>query len=112
MYLRKGMDQLFEMYPRSFSNRSKILLKKLVNSENVINYNNLSFKINFSEENIIRFHEIDFLKKYGMLYDLLDTLLTSKITVDNANVDQITFMKDLMHGHDKNDSFDEKREMR
>ena len=73
----------------------------------MINYNYLSYKIYFSEENSTRFHEIDFLKKYGTLYNLL----TSKITVDNANVDKITFIKDLMLGHLKNDLFDEKRGM-
>ena len=61
VYLRKGMDQLFEIYPKSLINRSKILLKKVANSENVINYNYLSYKIYFSEENSTRFHEIDFL---------------------------------------------------
>lgn len=40
---------------------------------------------------------------------MLDNLFTSKITIDNVNADQITFIIDLMHGYDKNDLFSEKR---
>ena len=87
------------------------MLKKLANSENVINYDYLSYKVYFSEENSIRFHKIGFSKEYGTLYDLLDDLLISKITIDNANDDQITFVIDLMHGYDKNDLFDEKTDL-
>ena len=61
-------------------------------NENRINYKDLSYKIFFSEEDNNRFHETNFLRKYGRLYDLLDDLITRKITVDSANSDQIAFI--------------------
>ena len=51
-------------------------------------------------------HEIIFLEKYGMLYSLLKDLLTSKININNATVDQIRFIINLMQGYSKNDLFD------
>ena len=76
--------------------------------ENRINYKDLYQKIYFSKENSSRSHVIDFLKIFGTLCDLLDNLLTSKVTTDNANANQITFITKVMHGHDKSDLFDEK----
>ena len=46
-----------------------------------------------------KFHEIIFLKKYGTLYSLLEDLVTRKMTVNNANADQISFRINLMHGY-------------
>ena len=69
----------------------------------------MSYKIYFGEKDSNRFYAIDFLKKYSMLYDVLDNLFTSKITIDNVNADQITFIIDLIHGYEKNDLFSEKR---
>ena len=99
---------MFKIYPKYFNNRSKTFLKRLANNEGIISYEFLSYKICFSEENSNRFHVIDFLKKYGTLYDLLDNLLTSKITVNNENADEMTFITDPMDGYDKTDLFDEK----
>ena len=84
-----------------------IIEVKLAIDENKINYKCLSLKTHFTEEDITRFHEINFLKKYGMLYNLLDNLLTSKIATNNANPDQISFITNLMHGYDKDNLFDE-----
>ena len=69
------------------------------------------YKIYFSEEESIRFHEIGFLKKYGTIYDLLDNVLTSKITTNNANVDQINFVVNLMYRYKEDDLFDEETEI-
>ena len=80
------------MYPESSNKQSKILLKHLANNEGIIYDEYLSKKIYFREEDKARYHEIDFWKKYDTLYGLLYNLLTSKITIDNANVDQITFI--------------------
>ena len=102
---------MLEIYPKSFNDRSKILLKKLAIDENKINYKYLSLKAHFSEEDITRFYEINFLKKYGMLYNLLDNILTSKIATNNANPDQIRFIINLMHGYDKDNLFDEGTDM-
>ena len=73
--------------------------------ENKIKYKELSHKILFTEEDNFRYNEIDFLKKYGTLYNLLDNLLSSKITKSKANADQTSFIISLMNGYDENDLF-------
>ena len=42
---------------------------------------------------------------------MLDNLLISKITTNEVNADQISFIINLMHGYDKDDFFDERTEM-
>ena len=86
------------MYPKSFTSQSKILLRKLAENENKINYNNLSYKILLSDG---IFHEFKFFKKYGTPFSLLEDLVTRKMTVNIANVDQISFIIDLIHGYNE-----------
>ena len=74
----------------------------------MINYKYLSHKIYFNEDDSFRFHEFDFLENDGTPYDLLDNLLTKKVTINDAKADQISFITNLMHGCDKNDLFGEK----
>ena len=38
VYLEDKIDELFEMYPKSFNSQSKTLLRKLAKNENKINY--------------------------------------------------------------------------
>ena len=97
VYLKDEIDELLEMHPNSFDKKSKTLLKTLANIEYKIDYKNLSYKILFPND---RFHEISILKKYGTLYSLSEGLITSEKTMHNANVDQISFMINLMHGLD------------
>ena len=99
------MDNL---HPNSFNSKSMILLKSIENYENKINYKSLSYKIFFTEEDIITSHEINLLKKYDMLYDLLNDLVTNKISINNENIDQIHLVSNLMQGYDKNDLFAER----
>ena len=91
------------MYPNSFNSKRKTSLKTLVKNENKINYKNLSYKILFPD---VKFHEISFLKKYGSflkkygtLYSLLEDLVTRKTTVDSVNINQISFIFNIMHGY-------------
>ena len=42
-------------------------MKGIENHEGKINYKDLSYKILFTEEYVIRSHDINFLKKYGGL---------------------------------------------
>ena len=107
VYLKQRTNKSFKLYPKSFDNRSIILLKILAKNENKIDYKDLSYKMLFSEENIVKSHEINFLEKYGMLYDLLEDLVTSKININNANIDEIHLISNLMLGYNKNDLFDE-----
>ena len=46
-----------------------------------------SCKILFSKEGTIASHEIGFLERYDMLYDLLENCLAIKININNVNVD-------------------------
>ena len=46
-----------------------------------------SCKILFSKEGTIASHEIGFLERYDMLYDLLENVLAIKININNVNVD-------------------------
>ena len=55
-----------------------------------------------------KFHAIDFLKIFGTLYDLLKDWVTKKIYTDNAKVNQLSFIINLMHGYNKDDLFDKK----
>ena len=81
-----------------------MFVKKLATDEDRINYEDLSYRILFYEETSVKSHEINFLKKYGTLYSLLEDLVSSKITVDIANTDQISFIIHLTHGYE-NDHF-------
>ena len=69
MYLEDKIDELFELYLNSFDKKSKALLNTLAKNENKINYKNLSYRILLSDG---KFHEFNFFKKYGTLYDLLE----------------------------------------
>ena len=83
-----------------------VLLRRLANSENVII--NICLTKSILMKMSFRFHEFDFLENYGTPYDLLDNLLSKKVTINDAKADQISFIINLMHGCDKNDLFGEK----
>ena len=69
----------------------------LADNENKIDYTNLSYKILFPD---CTFHITNILEKYGTLFSLLEGLTTRKMTVNDENVDQISFIINLMHGND------------
>ena len=86
------------MCPNFFDRKSKALLNTLAKNGNKVNYKNLSYRILLSDRN---FHEFDFFKKYGTLYDLLENLVTKKTTVSSANADQIYYKINLMNGYNE-----------
>ena len=92
VYLSKKLNRLIKLYPSSFDDRS--------------------LKILFYDEDNLRSHANNFLKKYGMLYSLLGDLVTSKTNIDNANAAQISFIINLMQGYNKNDVFDKETHKR
>ena len=63
-----------------------------------ISYKNLFYNILLSNN---EFYKFNFLKKHGTLYSLLGSLLTNKASINSANVDQISFIIDLIHGYDR-----------
>ena len=85
-----------------------VILERLAKNEHKINCKDLSYKVYFNEEDNFKFHEINFLEKYGMLYDLLEDLLNNKTNIINANIDKLHLIVNLMQGYDKNNLFREK----
>ena len=64
-------------------------------------YKSLSYKFLFYDKDNVRSQAINFLKKYGALYNLLEDLVTSKINIDDANADQIIDIINLMREDEK-----------
>ena len=58
----------------------------------------MSYRILLSDS---KFHELNFFKKYGTLYDLLENLVTKKTTVNSANAYQIFFIINLINGYNE-----------
>ena len=107
--LRKGIHELFRIYPKSFNKASKGLLETLAKKMRV----RLSIKICLTKSTLIKkiildFMRLIFLEKFVTLYDLLKNLVTSKISIDNAIADEIYFIINLMTGYDKTDLFAKK----
>ena len=92
------------MYPNSFDKKSKVMLNTLARNESDINYKNLSYKILLLYG---KFYELNFFRKYGDLYTLLENLVTKKMIVSRANSDQKPFILDLMFGYNEG-NFDNK----
>ena len=103
IHLKDKIDKLFKMYHKFFAGRNKVSLKSIASNENTINYRNLSYKILFSNGKL---YELNFFKKYGTLYDLLENVLAKKTSVDSANADQISFVTNLMRGYDESKLID------
>ena len=103
MYLKDKIDKLFETYSKSFTNQNKTLLTSIAKNENSINYKNLSHEFLLSNG---RPDELNFFKKYGPLYSLLESLLIKITDVDSANAGQLSFIIDLMRGYDKSKLID------
>ena len=74
------------------------MLRKLAENASNINYKNSSYKILLPDG---KFHEFIFFKKYGTLFSLLEDLVTSKMAVNSANANQISFIINLMYGYDE-----------
>ena len=68
----------------NFTNKGENILKILAKDEGMINYNNFSFKTGLP--NIGNF---EFLKRFGIFYDLLIDLLSKNLTIDEAKEEQI-----------------------
>ena len=103
IHLKDKIDKLFKMCHKFFGGRNKVSLKSIASNENTINYRNLSYKILFSNGKL---YELNFFKKYGTLYDLLENVLAKKTSVDSANADQISFLTNLMRAYDESKLID------
>ena len=72
-----------------FNSTGQKILKKLAKDEKEVNCNNLLFKIN--DKSVVK--NVDFLKEFGTLYDLLVYLVGNTKTVLSSAEDQINFFK-------------------
>ena len=68
------------MYSKSFGKIGLSLLQNLAKNDYEIDYKKFSYKLQFSEENNVRFHKIDFSKKqwYDFLNKAKQILYSSK----------------------------------
>ena len=71
MLLKDKLDFILKTFDSNFKSAGKNFLKKLAKDEKKIDYNNLFFKI---EDNSVA-KDVNFLKEFGTLYDLLIYLL-------------------------------------
>ena len=89
MLLKDELDFIFKNFDSNFNSTGKNLFKKFAKRWKNINYNNLSFSID--HEFVAK--DIDFLEKYGTLYDLLVYLLENPMRMVISAEDQIKFFK-------------------
>ena len=83
MLLKDNLNNILMYFDLNFTNEGKIILKKAVSNERMINYNNLFFKVG---DAIIQ--NFDFLKRFGTLHDLLIDLLNEEIGTYKAVKEQ------------------------
>ena len=103
VYLEDKKDELFEMYPNSSDKKNKALLNTRARNENKINYKNLSYRILLCDG---KFDDLNFFKKYGALYDLLENLVTKRTSVNSTNSDQISSIINLINGYNESTLID------
>ena len=89
MLLKDELDFIFKNFDSNFNSTGKNLFKKFAKRWKNINYNNLSFSID--HEFVAT--DVDFLEKYGTLYDLLVYLLENPMRMVISAEDQIKFFK-------------------
>ena len=65
--LKNKLDYIIKTFGLNFNNTGKKFLKKLAKYEKKIDYNNLFFKID--DKSVVK--SVDFLKEFGILYDLI-----------------------------------------
>ena len=77
------LDYIFKNFDTNFKNAGKNVLKKLAKDEKKFDYNNLLFKI--EDKSVPK--DVDFLKEFGTLYDLLIYLLNNSIRMTTSAKD-------------------------
>ena len=85
--LNDELDFMLKNFDSNFNSTGKIFLKNLTKDEKKIDYNNLLFSID--NESVAE--DVDFLEKYGTLYDLLIYLLDNPMRKIISTEDQIKF---------------------
>ena len=85
--LKDELDFMLKNFDSNFNSTGKTFLKKLTKDEKKIDYNNLLFSI----DNEPVAEDVDFLEKYGTLYDLLIYLLDNPMRKVISAEDQIKF---------------------
>ena len=87
--LKDELDFIFKNFDLNFNSTGKNFLKKLAKDEKKIDYNNLFFSID--NEPVAK--DVDFLKEFGTLYDLLIYLLGNNKRITISLKDQSKFFE-------------------
>ena len=74
MLLKDNFNEILMNFDMNFTNKGKIILTKVASDERMITYQNLSFK---TGNHVVK--NFDFLKIFGILYNLLINLLNENI---------------------------------
>ena len=85
--LKDELDFMLKNFDSNFNSTGNTFLKKLTKDEKKTDYNNLLFSID--NESVAE--DVDFLEKYGTLYDLLIYLLDNPMRKIISAEDQIKF---------------------
>ena len=89
--LKNNLDDILLNYELNIGSEGKNILKELADDERNINYKSLFFKSgNPTIDNY------DFFKRFGTLYDLLINLLTKKISLKRAELEQSEMMDKII----------------
>ena len=83
MLLKDRLGNIFDNFDSNFNNTGKKFLKNISKDEKEIDYDNLFLKIN--DESVVK--NVDFLKEFGILYDLLIYLIGNANRIINATED-------------------------
>ena len=78
--LRDNLDLILVRYDMNITAEGEDIVKKLANDERLINYKNLFFKAGNPA--------IDFLKRFGTLYDFLIDLRNERVGISKARKEQ------------------------
>ena len=81
--LKDRLGNIFDNFDSNFNNTGKKFLKNISKDEKEIDYDNLFLKIN--DESVVK--NVDFLKEFGILYDLLIYLIGNANRIINATED-------------------------
>ena len=87
--LRDNLDNILLEYGEiNIDSKGEDILKKLLDDERIINYKNLFFKSGSPA-----IYNYDFFKRFGTLFDLFYDLISDKLSLKKAAIEQNEMIK-------------------